>query len=200
MNRLTKLDFPFDKGRIPPNGIYVLFEQGEAAHGTDRIVRVGTHTGRGQLPSRLRQHFVNENKDRSIFRKNVGRCLLSRDNDSFLEHWEIDLTASAAKAKHQNQIGADKLKMVEARVSECIRRRFAFAVFPVEEKEDRLKLESRMISTVSLCEECFPSAGWLGSLSPKQKIREGGLWQVNELFKEPLSVADEAELESYLPS
>ena len=40
----------------------------------DRIVRIGTHTGENQLRSRLMQHFVKENKNRSIFRKNIGRC------------------------------------------------------------------------------------------------------------------------------
>jgi hypothetical protein len=63
------------------NGIYVLFERGEECHDGGRIVRVGTHTGDGQLRSRMLQHFVNENKDRSIFRKNIGRALLNRDRD-----------------------------------------------------------------------------------------------------------------------
>ncbi len=198
VNGLTRLAFPFDKQSIPSDGIYVLFEQGETAHGGDRIVRVGTHNGKGQLPSRLRQHFLNENKDRSIFRKNIGRCLLNRDKDAFLKQWEIDLTTSAAKAKYQRLIDADKQKIVEFRVSEYIRHRFAFVVFPVEEKEDRLRLESRMISTVSLCEECSPSADWLGSFSPKQKIRESGLWQVNELYKKPLSASDAEEVRHYL--
>jgi hypothetical protein len=175
-----------------------LFEKGETAHGGDRIVRVGTHTGQGQLPSRLRQHFLNENKDRSIFRKNIGRCLLSRDSDPFLEHWEMDLTTRAAKDKYRNLIDADKLKMVESRISEYIRQRFAFVVLPVEEKEGRLRLESKMVSTVSLCEDCSPSADWLGSFSPKQKIRESGLWQVNELYKEPLSADDAEEIGHHL--
>lgn len=51
-------------------------------------------------------------------------------------------------------------------------------------------LESRVISTVSLCNDCTPSATWLGNFSPKEKIRESGLWIVNELYKEPLSGKD----------
>jgi len=35
------------------------------------------------MPSRLLQHFVMENKDRSIFRKNIGRALLARAGDPY---------------------------------------------------------------------------------------------------------------------
>ena len=41
--------FPFEDSAIPLNGIYVLYEAGETAHGANRIVRVGTHTGKNQL-------------------------------------------------------------------------------------------------------------------------------------------------------
>jgi len=84
-NGIKKHSFPFNEQEIPENGIYILFERGEFAHSTNRIVRIGTHTGNNQLRSRLFQHFLNENKDRSIFRKNVGRALLNKDKDSFLE-------------------------------------------------------------------------------------------------------------------
>lgn len=49
-NALPRHRFPFDEQAIPRNGIYILFEKGEQAHGGDRIVRVGTHTGENQLP------------------------------------------------------------------------------------------------------------------------------------------------------
>ncbi len=179
--------FPFDSASIPLNGIYVLFEEGESAHGTNRIVRVGTHTGKDQLPSRLKQHFLLENKDRSIFRKNIGRALLNKDKDPFLESWELDLTTRAAKDLYGLQIDQKKQKQVEYRVSEYIQSHFWFVVFPVPQKEDRLILESRIISTVSLCPSCRPSPYWLGLFSPKEKIRESGLWIVNELYKQPLT-------------
>ena len=69
--------FPFQPERIPESGIYLLFEAGEAAHGTDRIVQVGTHSGERRLRSRLREHD-SPNKDRSILRKNIGLALLRR--------------------------------------------------------------------------------------------------------------------------
>jgi hypothetical protein len=63
-------------------------------------------------------------------------------------------------------------------------------VFRVDDKSERLNLESKIISTVSRCEQCRPSGGWLGLRSPKDRIRESGLWLVNELYKEPLSATD----------
>ena len=182
-------------GTIPRNGIYVLFEKGEVAHQADRIVRVGTHTGNNQLPSRLEQHFVRENKDRSIFRKNIGRALLNRDHDAFLAHWEIDLTTAEAKKKYAGTIDQRTLKKMEKRVTGYIQRNFRFVVFRVDEKAERLLWESKIISTVSLCDECGPSATWLGLHSPKKKIRESGLWLVNELYKHPLSESDYEALE-----
>jgi len=173
-NSLPALCFPFDVSRIPPNGIYVLFEQGEVAHGANRIVRVGTHTGNNQLPSRLSQHFLIENKDRSIFRKNIGRALLNRDNDPFLPVWELDRTSRIVRNQHLG-LDVDRQNGIEKVVSDYIRDHFSFVVFRVDDKVERLRLESKMISTVSLCDECPPSARWLGLFSPKKKIRESGL-------------------------
>ena len=187
--------FPFDDSAIPLNGIYVLFEAGETAHGTNRIVRVGTHTGNNQLRSRLKQHFVNEKKDRSIFRKNIGRALLNRDKDPFLALWEIDLTTSEAKRKHGPLIDCAKQSVVEHMVTNVIQKRFHFAVFRVDEKDKRLELEARIISTISQCHDCGPSPQWLGHHSPKNKILESGLWLVNELYGEPLSENGFVELE-----
>lgn len=191
-NNLKVHSFPFNPREIPLNGIYVLFEKGEMAHGTNRIVRIGTHTGKDQLRSRLDQHFIHEKKDRSIFRKNIGRALLNRNLDPFLNQWELDLTTHDAKVKYAGQIDLAKQKQVERSVTEYIQRNFQFVVYEVKTKETRLKWESRIISTVSWCEDCKPSPQWLGLHSPKEKIRNGGLWIVNELYKQPFS-ADELE-------
>lgn len=184
---MKRYSFPFDKTELPKNGIYALFEKGERAHGGDRIVRVGTHTGNNQLPSRLQQHFLNENKDRSIFRKNIGRALLNKENDPFLKQWEWDLTSRKNKDRYSPLVDFDKQAQVERQVSMIIQNQFSFVVFAVEEKERRLEIETRIISTLSWCSNCKPSATWLGLHSPKIKIRESGLWLVNGLYKEPFS-------------
>ena len=186
-NNLKRHRFPFNEKEIPENGIYVLFENSEKAHGSDRIIRIGTHTGQNQLRSRLKQHFVNENKDRSIFRKNIGRALLNKRKDDFLKFWEIDLTTSNSRKKFSGQINLDRQKQIEKEVSKHIQENFSFVVLPVENKEKRLFLESKIISSVSLCKDCVPSEEWLGRFSPKDKIRKGGLWLVNELWKDKLS-------------
>ncbi len=197
-NSLSRCRFPFDKAVIPRNGIYVLFEKGEFAHGLDRIVRVGTHTGDGQLPSRLKQHFVNENKDRSIFRKNIGRALLQSVNDPFLEQWNWDLTTKKAKEKYRPLLDEAKQRQVERAVTAYIRENFSFVVFRVDEKVERLMWERKIISTVSRCQECRPSTSWLGKHSPKEKIRESGLWLVNELYKEGLSFSEYEKLKQII--
>lgn len=199
-NKMNKFTFPFDKKDIPKNGIYILFERGETAHSTNRIVRVGTHTGQNQLCSRLLQHFLKENKDRSIFRKNIGRALLNKNNDPFLEKWELDLTTRKAKDLHSDSIDFEKQKQIEKEVTKYIQNNFSFAVFQIDEKDKRLDFESKIISTVSLCEECKPSKTWLGNFSPKEKIRKSGLWLVNELWKTPLSNEDLTELKQLINS
>jgi len=189
-NRLPRHWFPFDEKAIPRNGIYILFEKGEYAHGTDRIVRVGTHTGENQLPSRLKQHFLNENKDRSIFRKNIGRAILQRAEDPFLEQWNWDLTTRKARERYLPLLDEEKQRQVEKMVTEYIQQNFSFVVFGMGSKEERLEWEQKIISTLSWCEECRPSSHWLGLYSPKKKIRESGLWLVNELYKDPMSTKD----------
>lgn len=186
-NSIKQFKFPFNEKEIPNNGIYILFEKGEFAHNTNRIVRIGAHTGINQLPSRLKQHFTNENKDRSIFRKNIGRALLEKSHDPFIKEWEIDLTTKQAKEKYKNKINIEKQKEIEKQVTEYIQNNFTFATIEIKDKEARLKFESKLISTVSLCNECKPSKNWLGLFSPKEKIRNSGLWLVNELYKEPIT-------------
>ncbi len=189
-NSMQTLDCKFDHRKLPLNGIYLLFEKGETAHGTNRIVRIGTHTGNNQLRPRLRQHFVAEKKDRSIFRKNIGRALLHRINDSFAHAWEIDLTSRLAKEIHAGRINLDRQQEIERDVSSYMHNNFSFVVVRIDTKTERLELESKMISTVSLCSECQPSSDWLGRFSPKEKISASGLWLVNELRSDPLSMED----------
>ena len=189
---LNRHSFPFDESQIPRNGVYVLFQKGEHGHGQDRIVSIGTHTGEGRLRSRLTQHFPTENKDRSIFRKNIGRAILNQTNDPFLADWEIDLTSKKAKEKYLPSIDRKYQQEIESQVSCYIQTNFSFCVFEVRDK--RLKIKSRLIATVSWCEQCKPSHNWLGNSSPKEKIAQSGLWLIQQLYKTPFDVSGIAHL------
>jgi len=187
----VRLGFPFDPGSIPANGIYLLFEKGEKGHGGDRIVRVGTHRGDENLFSRLREHFLVENKDRSIFRKNIGRALLAKDDDPFLLQWEYDLTSRKGKSANAGKVNPRKKDATEQRVTRYIQDRFSFVIIPVGPgTKARLAFEERLISTISLCEECKASKGWLGHYSPVDRIRKSGMWNYQGLWKAPISPAD----------
>jgi hypothetical protein len=60
-------------------------------------------------------HFTIENKDRSIFRKNIGRALLNRDWDPFLPAWELDRTSRAIREQHCG-IDLERQRAVEGAV------------------------------------------------------------------------------------
>ncbi|MCL1947630.1 MAG: hypothetical protein FWF51_10870 [Chitinivibrionia bacterium] len=184
----------FKKDKIPLNGIYILFEKGEFGHSGDRIVRIGTHTGQNNLLPRIRQHFILKNKDRSIFRKNIGRCILNKNKDDYLNFWNLDLTTRKAKDEYLKSIDCKKQDEIEKEVTEYIQNHFSFIVFGVDDKEKRLELETKIISTVSLCKECEKSQNWLGKSSPIEKIKESGLWLVQGLWKEPLNEKDIEQL------
>ncbi len=128
-NEQKLLTFPFNTKEIPLNGIYILFEKGETGHNTNRIVRIGTHTGENQLQSRLKQHFINEKKDRSIFRKNIGRALLHKRKDPFLAHWNLDLTTRKARVQYSDLIDFDYQRQIEGEVSQYIQNNYSFVTF-----------------------------------------------------------------------
>lgn len=176
---LERHSFPYAIDEIPSNGVYLLFERGELAHGGDRIVCVGTHTGQGNLQSRLKEHFHTENKDRSIFRKNIGRSLLNKRDDAFIAYWDICLTSRKAKGQHFGEIDIDYQKSVEREVSEYIRSNVSFCVIPkgVSTKAERVIMKRALIYAISLCPDCTHSLQWLGLNSTKPKIICSGLWQ-----------------------
>jgi len=173
------------------NGIYVVFEKGETYHGMERIVRIGTHTSDGRLINRLKDHFVKENHDGSIFRKNVGKAILNAYHDPYLKIWTIDTS------KPENALLMDKAKNAEteARVSEFLRKSFSFAVFPVESKEKRLRFEEGIISTLHHTEDFVPSKKWSGQYSPEPEIRTSGLWLKQGLDANELTEVELNEIE-----
>jgi len=80
----------------------------------------------GNLPGRIREQLYTPNKDRSIFRKHVGRCLLNRNKDPFLAQWEIDLTPTVSRNQDGDRFDRDRLQEVEAEVTRYMVDSFSF--------------------------------------------------------------------------
>ena len=196
---LSRFSYPFEKDlvNIAANGIYIKFEEGETIEGMDRIVRIGTDTGNNQLHSRLFQHFENENQRRSIFRKNIGRCFLKKENNPYLKYWELPITSKAEKEKNFKYIDLDFENKIEQRISSYIQNNFSFCVFRVDNKEDRLFWETKIIATIAQS-GIKPTSNWLGNNSPKSKIKQYGLWQIQGLMAPPLTLKEFEELKEII--
>lgn len=199
-NSQRRYYFPFKefKQEIPQNGIYIIFESGERYLKFDRIVRVGTHTGNNQLYSRLNQHYIKKNKNRSIFRKNIGRCILNKANNPYLSIWELDTTSAEEKKMNSYLVDVEFERQIEREISKYIQENLSFCVFKVDSKELRLFWESKIASTLAQSTELRPSSCWLGNYSPKEKIRVSGLWQVNGLDGECITHIELEELKRIL--
>jgi len=198
-DNLSRFSYPFEKDlfKIPSNGIYIKFEEGEKIEGMDRIVRIGTDTGNNQLHSRLFQHFENKNQRRSIFRKNIGRCFLNKENNKYLEYWELDITSKVDKEKNLKYIDFDFEQLIEQKISNYIQDNFSFCVFQVDNKEDRLFWESKIIATIAQS-GIQPTPNWLGNYSPKSKIKQYGLWQIQQLMNPPLTLNEFEKLKNII--
>ncbi len=161
--------------RLPRNGIYFFYEDGEFCRHFDverpRIVRVGTHREQDRFRSRMRQHFRG-NKNGSVFRKHLGGAVLRRRNpDDFrLDEW----------LKHDTPT----VKEVEELVTNKLTEGFTFKCVAVEDKKERLNLEERLIATLAKCPDCEPSMEWLGRYAASEEIRQSGLWNVQHVYSD----------------
>jgi hypothetical protein len=174
---------------VPDHGVYVVFERGEHAHGVERIVRVGTNAGKAILASRIREHY-RANKDRSIFRKHVGRALLK--DDPFLDEWDIDLTTREAGENYAGKMVMVKLAKVESEVTYHMKENISFAF--LRHDANPLSCERLLLSTIHSYKECGPSAGWLGKDHPNFVIKVSGLWNIQGLKGPVLSPPEAGKL------
>jgi hypothetical protein len=202
--RLPLVSYPFAEEDLPTNGIYLFYESGEiASHGDrlPRIVRVGTHRD-GNFRQRIAEHYLLDDrkmsfdrsrsapKDRSIFRKNIGRALLNKSTDPYLNIWNIDFMKTVNLLAYSHLRDIEKEREIEREITRILRENFCFRFVAVETENQRLGtngLERRLIGTVAQCARCRPSANWLGSYSPLANIRATGLWQVQHIKAPPLA-------------
>ena len=147
---LQRYSYPINWGELPKNGIYFQFENGEEAHGGDRIVRVGTHREVNRLALRIKSHF-NGTRSNSIFRSHVGDALAR---------------------KYGREIA-------EEEISEYMQKNISISVLDCGiSKKLRENLELKAIETISSCRQHSPSSKWLGCHSPNPAIKASGLWNV----------------------
>ena len=202
---LPRIAYPFERSDLPRNGVHLFFEAGEydAHTGEERIVHVGTHRN-GNFRSRISEHYLLERepdivadrpapKDRSIFRKNLGRAWIRKRGIEYLEVWNIDFTTSRNRQQHARRRNVAVEREVEDKVTALLREDFSFAWVPVPDEAERMGtggLEGRLIGTLAQCSACAGSPGWLGRHSPDERIRTSGLWQVQHLKHDPIDDAD----------
>ncbi len=195
---LPVIRFPFSPEQLPWNGIYFFYEDTEiSGHDIEklRIVRVGTHKD-GNFRSRIAEHYLLDEskmnfdatkpapKDRSIFRKNIGRALLNRSEGPYLKTWEIDFTKKDNRDNYGRLRDIEKEKKIEREVTQLLRNQFSFRFIILEQAALRMGsngLECSLIGTVARCGMCKPSGNWLGNYSPKEQVRSSGLWLVQHL-------------------
>jgi len=193
LNSLPRLDWNMISNIPYQNGIYIMFEKGQSYHGMDRIVRVGTHRAQDRLKARLKDHFVKEDANGSIFRKNIGRAFLKMTGDSYLKIWELDTSKTDVARDNAHLIDEQKESKLETRISDYLRENITFVCFPVKTEVERLRLEEGIISTLNKQQDFDPSDDWLGLQSPISEIRDSALWNRQGLDGQPLS---EDEFES----
>lgn len=172
------------------SGLYLLFEDGESFHGGDRIVRVGTHTGSGNLMQRLREHYITENHHRSIFRKHIGRAILNKRSDPYLEAWNTDFTTRENKKRYGAMRDMAREAEIEGEVSAYLRRHTSFCLISEPDAPARKALEEGLIALLAQEPSCAPSARWLGLWATDLRIAESGLWNIQGLKGTPLTDAD----------
>lgn len=212
---LPEVRWPFDVEHLPRNGIYFFYEKGETwGHGgaQSRIVRVGTHK-EGNFRSRIAEHYLVDErkmlfdqhqsapKDRSIFRKNIGRALLQRDQDPYLSVWDIDFIPRASRETDGFRRDVEKERQIEGEVTRIIREQFTFRWLELDGEARRMGsqgLEAAFIGTLASCGECHPTSDWLGRSSPRPKITRSGLWQEQHLTASEFTEDSIAEIAAML--
>ncbi len=182
-SRLSELS---PKVGLPTRGLYFFFEPGEqraAVPSQTRVVRVGTHAvsegSRSSLWSRLRTHRGTRNGGgnhrSSIFRLHVGAALLARDGQRH-DTWGVGSSAPRSIRTREAEL--------EHRVSEYLGQ---MCVLWVEVPDaagpasSRSYLERNAIALLSNGGQPIdpPSQTWLGRASPRDAIRQSGLWNLN---------------------
>jgi len=174
----------------PQRGVYFFREPGEKRTNTGigpRIVRIGTHalkTGScTKLWNRLSQHKGVAkngagNHRGSIFRLIVGASLIDRDG--------LDYPTWGKGSSARREIRDGELILEQAVSAEIGDMPFLWLDINDDPGPDSLRgyIERNAIALLSNCgKETLdsPSAGWLGNLCNRKRVRQSGLWNSNHV-------------------
>ena len=179
---------------LPDTGVYFIFEKGEIRSTSGdglRVVRVGSHAlmpySKSTLYNRLRSLRGNDNDwggkhRRSIFRRHIGRAIISRNKIS-CPSWDKRIPPGPRE------------NLVEEKVSRYIRKRCWFLYLAIDQALDSWKVR-RLVArnSIALLGNCSgakiidpPSRRWLGLAYPpniNSEIPESGLWNIQHVRKE----------------
>lgn len=98
--------------------------------------------------------------------------MLNKDGDSYLPIWSKD----TSKKENLSLIDSDKQKQIQNRVGNYMRKAFSYVVFQVDLKEDRLRFEEGIISSLNYEPSFVASPNWNGHYSTEYEIRRSGMW------------------------
>lgn len=115
--------------------------------------------------------------------------MLSKENDPYINVWNIDFISKENKKKFADRRDIKKEIEVEEEISEILQNNFYFRFIEIENQNERMGtrgLESCLIGTIASCTYCRPSKNWLGKYSPVKKISDSGLWLTQHISSYPL--------------
>ncbi len=87
------------------------------------------------------------------------------------------------KARKSLRFNASKFKKYEAQVTQEANNG-AYRVLKVNDVQERLELEEKLIALFSHCDHCHPSDTWMGNYAHRPEIRQAGLWNVQHTGSE----------------
>lgn len=185
-NNQQRFSFPYDKIEIKritdSNGLYVLFEKGESYNGFDRIVRIGSHDGKNRLLKRIKDHFLTSEQRKSIFRKHIGRCLLTIENDDYIENWNKPFKKKTDKVKNKDFVDLEYEKTYENLITTYVCENLSFTLIPrIYDSKKRDRIEEGLIASLAQSTKRTSLDTWLGNNHPDKRIRNSKIWNIEYL-------------------
>jgi len=197
-NRLKRHSYPFDENDMPKNGVLILFEKGETAHSSDRIVRIGINKGPNNLRSWIKKHFKHGGT-KCDFRRKIRCAIVNQGMQKGLYGWSqddlYDCGISISGEAKRRLVAKGKWEKIDRQVSDYICKNISLVLIEINDEVIRNGLKPRLISTVANCRECHASKDWLGKFFTREKVCESGLWLENHLCGDGLTDTDMDMLE-----